>query len=237
MDDVVSLVDVRATYEGERHATLAGVSLSVSPREQLAVTGPNGAGKTTILEVVNGLLPVTSGTVRTLGQEVTPTSHRLRAQIAYVPQNLFFLPDTPFLVRDVVLAARFGRARTGRLANASDRRHVVHALEAVGILDLEGRPVGRLSGGQQRKVLLARSLAQEARLLLLDEPTANLDPDAKQEVAELVAQVRRELGAAAIVVSHEAGPLLDASDRAVTVETGRTVEGSRHRQRIFATSQ
>jgi len=227
MDDVVSLVDVRATYEGERHATLAGVTLSVSPREQLAITGPNGSGKTTILEVVNGLLPIVSGTVRTLGREVTAASHRLRAQIAYVPQNLFFPPDTPFLVRDVVLAARFGRARTWRPSDAEDRRHAKHALEAVGILDLEGRPVGRLSGGQQRKVLLTRSLAQEARLLLLDEPTANLDPNAKQEVAELVAQVRRELGAAAIVVSHEAGPLLEASDHTVTVEAGRTVEGSR----------
>ncbi len=227
MDDVVSLVDVRATYEGERHATLAGVTLSVSTREQLAITGPNGAGKTTILEVINGLLPIMSGAVRTLGQAVTPASHRLRAQIAYVPQNLFFPPDTPFLVRDVVLTARFGKAKRWGLSVAADRRHVDHALAAVGISDLEGRPVGRLSGGQQRKTLLARALAQEARLLLLDEPTANLDPEAKQEVADLVALVRRDLGAAAVVVSHEAGPLLDASDRAVTVESGRIVEGSR----------
>jgi ABC-type Mn2+/Zn2+ transport system ATPase subunit len=227
MDDVVTLVDVRATYEGEQNATLAGVTLSVAPGEQLAITGPNGAGKTTILEVINGLLPVTSGTVRTLGHVVTPASHRLRAQIAYVPQNLFFPPDTPFLVRDVVLAARFGRTTSWRLPATADRRHVDRALAAVGISDLAGRPVGRLSGGQQRKTLLARALAQEARLLLLDEPTANLDPAAKEEVAGLVARVRRELGAAAVVVSHEAGPLLDASDRSVIVEAGRIVEGSR----------
>ncbi|MFC2077456.1 metal ABC transporter ATP-binding protein [Candidatus Bipolaricaulota bacterium] len=225
MDDVVSLVNVRASYEGERHATLAGVTFSLSAREQLAITGPNGAGKTTVLEVVNGLLPITSGTVRALGQPVTPASHRLRAQIAYVPQNLFFSPDTPFLVRDVVLAARFGKARGWSLSMAEDRRHVDRALEAVGIAALERRPVGRLSGGQQRKTLLARSLAQEARLLLLDEPTANLDPEAKQEVADLVALVRHNLGAAAIVVSHESGPLLEASDRAVRIELGRIVDG------------
>lgn len=224
MDDVVSLVDVQATYEGERHATLAGVTLCVSPREQLAITGPNGAGKTTILEVINGLLPIASGIARTLGQEVTPASHRLRAQIAYVPQNLFFPPDTPFLVRDVVLTARFGGTRAWRLSAAADRNQVEQALAAVGISGLRGRPVGRLSGGQQRKVLLARALAQEAKLLLLDEPTANLDPAAKEEVAELVAFVRRELDAAAVVVSHEAGPLLDASDRTVAVEAGRIVE-------------
>jgi ABC-type Mn2+/Zn2+ transport system ATPase subunit len=238
MDDaVVALVDVRATYEGERHATLAGVTLSVSPKEQLAITGPNGAGKTTILEVINGLLPIASGCVRALGQEVTPASHRLRARIAYVPQNLFFPPDTPFLVRDVVLAARFGRAERWGLSVAADRRYVDHALAAVGLSDLEARPVGRLSGGQQRKTLLARALAQEARLLLLDEPTANLDPAAKEEVAELVALVRQELGAAAVVVSHEAGPLLDASNRTVSVEAGRIVEGSRRRNRILSMSQ
>jgi len=227
MGDVVSLVNVRATYEGERHATLAGVTLSVSPGEQLAITGPNGAGKTTILEVINGLLPITAGTVRALGQEVTVASHRLRARIAYVPQNLFFPPDTPFLVRDVVLAARFGGTRTWGLFTTADRCHVDHALAAVGISDLERRPVGRLSGGQQRKTLLARALAQEVALLLLDEPTANLDPEAKQEVAGLVAIVRQELGAAAVVVSHESGLLLDASDRAVTIESGRIIEGSR----------
>lgn len=225
MDDVVSLVDVRASYEGERHATLAGVTFSLSAREQLAITGPNGAGKTTVLEVVNGLLPVASGTVRALGQPVTPTSHHLRTQIAYVPQNLFFSSDTPFLVRDVVLAARFGSSRGWSLSMTEDRRHVDRALEAVGIAALERRPIGRLSGGQQRKALLARSLAQEARLLLLDEPTANLDPEAKREVADLVALVRCDLGAAAIVVSHESGPLLEASDRAVRIELGRIVDG------------
>mgnify|MGYP001120959420 CR=1 FL=1 len=237
MDDVVSLIDVRASYEGERHATLAGVTLSVAPREQLAITGPNGAGKTTILEVINGLLPIASGTVRTLGQEVTLASHRLRTQIAYVPQNLFFPPDTPFLVRDVVLTARFGKTDTRRLSSAEERRRIDRSLKAVGISDLGGRPVGRLSGGQQRKTLLARALAQEAKLLLLDEPTANLDPDAKQEVADLVALVRRELGAAAVVVSHETGPLLDASDRTVAVDAGRVVAETRLGDRVSTLSR
>jgi len=236
MDDVVSLVDVHATYEGERHATLAGVTLSVGQREQLAVTGPNGAGKTTILEVINGLLPISSGVARILGETVTLTSHRLRSRIAYVPQNLFFIPDTPFLVRDVVFTARFGRTSTWRLLSAAERQRVEHALGAVGIADLKQRPVGRLSGGQQRKVLLARALAQQAELLLLDEPTANLDPEAKAEVAALVASVRRELGATSIVVSHEAGPLLDASDRLVSIVAGRIVAEEVFAAPVSATS-
>jgi ABC-type Mn2+/Zn2+ transport system ATPase subunit len=222
-DSVVSLTDVRAVYEGERHATLGGLSLSVLRGEQVAITGPNGAGKTTILEVINGLLPITSGSVCVLGQPVTSGSHRLRSEIAYVPQNLFFDPETPFIVRDVVLAARFGRIGRWRLPGARDRDIAHAALTAIGISAWAGRPVGRLSGGQQRKVLLARALAQEARLLLLDEPTANLDPDAKEEVAELVGQVRAELAATSIVVSHESGPLMTASDRVVAIDAGRIV--------------
>jgi len=237
MDDVASLNDVRASYEGERHAALAGVTLSVAPREQLAITGPNGAGKTTILEVINGLLPIVSGTVRVFGDEVTPASHRLRSRIAYVPQNLFFPADTPFLVRDVVFTARFGKTSAWSLFAASESRRVEDALAAVGIADLKGRPVGRLSGGQQRKALLARALAQEAKLLLLDEPTANLDPEAKEDVSALVASVRRELGAASVVVSHEAGSLLDASDRAVTVAAGRIVAATRLAARVSTASR
>jgi len=221
MDELaVSLVDVRASYEGERHATLNGVSFDVPEGRQFAIVGPNGAGKTTILEVINGLLPITSGTVVALGQPVTVNAHRLRAQIAYVPQNLFFPADTPFIARDVVLAARFAKVPAGRLPGPHDRSLAGDALEAVGMVAAARRPVGRLSGGQQRKILLARAIAQEARLILLDEPTANLDPESKHEVAELVATVRAELGATSLVVSHEAGPLLDASERVIEVVDG-----------------
>jgi len=225
-EPIVSLTDVCAVYEGERHATLDGVTMHVPRGEQVAITGPNGAGKTTILEVVNGLLPITSGSVRAFGEEVTRDNHRLRSRIAYVPQNLFFTPDTPFLVRDVVTAARFGRIGRWRLPGAGDRQQVDAALEAVGMTFAARRPIGRLSGGQQRKVLLARAVAQEASLLLLDEPTANLDPASKHEVADLVASIRTALDATSIVVSHEAGPLLDASDRVVPIDAGRIVDGS-----------
>jgi len=225
MDDLaVRLADVHAVYEGERHATLRGVSLDVPVGTQLAVTGPNGSGKTTLLEIINGLLPISSGDLFVFGQMVTPRSHRIRSEIAYVPQNLFFDPETPFLTFDVVLAARFGLSPAWRLPSRDDRSLARDALQAVGMDWAERRPVGRLSGGQQRKVLLARSLAQQTRLLLLDEPTANLDPQAREDVASLVAVIREELHATAIVVSHEGGPLLDASDTAIVLADGRIAE-------------
>ena len=222
MDDcIVSLRRVFASYEGERHAALHDVSLEVQVGEQVGIVGPNGAGKTTLLEVVNGLLPFLSGAVEVHGEPLTPRSHRLRSRIGYVPQEATFPADTPFLVSDVVLAARFGLLSRFRWPTARDRAAARSALTAIGIADLSGRPVWRLSGVQQRKVLIARALAQQASLLLLDEPTANLDPESKLEVAELVEAVRRNLGATALVVSHEDGALLQRADRIVTIVDGR----------------
>jgi len=223
---VVALSDVSAAYEGERVAALHEVTFCVCAGEQIAIVGPNGAGKTTLLEVINGLLPVVSGDVKVFDQVVSRRSHRLRAGIAYVPQDTVFPPDTPFLVRDVVLAARFGRSGALRWPSTADRAVARSALDALGIAELGGRPVGRLSGGQQRRVLLARALAQRAALLLLDEPTANLDSESKVEVARLVCEIRRDLDATALVVSHEGGQLLEQADRVVTLVAGWIVKSA-----------
>jgi len=225
-ESVVALSSVTAVYEGERAATLHDVTLSVAGGELLAIVGPNGSGKTTLLEVVNGLLPIAAGSVRVFGEVVAVGSHHLRARIAYMPQDLFFPPETPFLVRDVVMAARFAQIGAMRLPSRSDCARVSNALAAVCISSLSGRPIGRLSGGQQRKALLARALAQGASLLLLDEPTANLDPEARSEVARLVLEIRRELIATTLVVSHEGGPLIQGADRVVTLDAGRTTSDS-----------
>jgi ABC-type Mn2+/Zn2+ transport system ATPase subunit len=136
-------------------------------------------------------------------------------------QELFFDPATPFLVKDVVIAAVYGRIGWLRWPSRADRDRVQDAMATVGIESLARRPVGRLSGGQQRKVLLARALAQDARLVLLDEPTANLDPDAKLDVARIVRAVEHELNATALVVSHEGGPLLEDAGRLIRLEAGR----------------
>jgi len=219
----IAFDNVTATYEGERIPALHGISLTVLPCELVGIIGPNGAGKTTLLEVVNGLLPITTGTVRVLGEPVGPSSHGLRQQIAYLPQDLFFDPSTPFLAGDVVLMGRSAVIGVFRFPSKADRALVTEAMAAVGVADLAARPIGRLSGGQQRKVLLARVLAKRPQILLLDEPTANLDPESKDELSHTVLQIHRELSLATLTVSHEAGPLLDWADRVLTIERGRLV--------------
>jgi zinc/manganese transport system ATP-binding protein len=219
----IELVNVTAVYEGERIPALHGITLAVAPNELVGVVGPNGAGKTTLLEVINGLLPITTGTVRVLGEPVSPSSHGLRQQIAYLPQDLFFDPSTPFLSKDVVLMSRFAVIGPFRFPGQDDRALVTEAMAAVGIGDLAARPIGRLSGGQQRKVLLARVLAKRPQILLLDEPTTNLDPESKKEISHLVLQIHHELSLATLTVSHEPGPLLDRADRVLTVAAGRLI--------------
>ena len=221
MDEPVVFLDaVTTTYEGESVPTLHHVTLRVPPGNRVAVVGPNGAGKTTLLEVINGLLPVSKGHVHVFGQPIARNGHGLRARIAYMAQDMFFDASTPFLAQDVVASAQYGQIGLLRWPSRADRARVRDALETVDVFHLRRRPIGRLSGGQQRKILLARVLAQNAKLLLLDEPTANLDPEAKIDVARIVCEVEERLDASTIVVSHEGGPLLDDAQRLVRIEAG-----------------
>lgn len=222
----IELINVCAVYEGERIPTLHDITLTVEEGELVAIVGPNGAGKTTLLEVVNGLLPITTGEVTVLGELVCPSSHRLRQEIAYLPQDLFFDPSTPFLTKDVVLMSRFAKVGPFRFPSKMDRALVAEAMSSVGILDLAGRPIGRLSGGQQRKVLLARVLAKRPRVFLLDEPTTNLDPESKEEISRLVLQIQHDLSLTTLVVSHESGPLLEEADRVLNLARGRLISES-----------
>ena len=225
-DRAIVLEGVATTYEGERTATLRGIALEVDRGEHVAIVGPNGAGKTTLLEVIDGLLPVTEGTVQVLGEAMGLRSHRLRRRIGYLPQDLAFPSDTPFLAADVVLMGRFGQIGPLRFPGEEDRAAAVEAIDSVGIRGIVRRPIGRLSGGQQRKVLLAHLLARGPELLLLDEPTANLDPAAKEEIARLVLQLHRDRRLTTLVVSHEPSPLLEA-DRVLCMEGGRIARDER----------
>ncbi|MBN1858640.1 metal ABC transporter ATP-binding protein [Candidatus Bipolaricaulota bacterium] len=221
MEPAVRLADVHAAYEGERRGTLHGIDFAASRGELVAVVGPNGAGKTTLLEVINGLLPVNRGVVSVWGQSMSVAAHRLRRRIGYMPQDLFFPASTPFLVADVVLMAQFAERGVFRWPTRADRARAREAMLTMGISEFARRPIGRLSGGQQRKVLLARTVSQRAALLLLDEPTANLDPTSRKEISDSILEIRDSLGATTFVVSHDAGRLLDAADRTIVLVDGR----------------
>ncbi len=218
----IELRGVSAAYAGADRPAIQGVTLAVGEGEFAALVGPNGAGKTTILEVILGLLPYQRGSVRVLGEEVRRAPRRIRLSLGYLPQSLFFPPDTPFLAQDVVAMGLFGHLRPWRPFPKKYRERVGRALEEMGLSHKAGWPVGHLSGGEQRRLLLARALAKGARILLLDEPLSSLDPEARADLGRRILSLRRE-GVTVLGVFHEED-LLGEVDRAFLVVAGRIRE-------------
>src|SRR5688572_9369446 len=154
---------------------LDGVSLSVAPGEFVALVGPNGAGKSTLLRLLLGLLEPTAGTVRLFG--APPKSLKDRWRLGYVPQRLAVPADLPATVGEVVAAGRLARTGWRRRFKPEDRAEVEHAIIAVALDDLADRPVRELSGGQQQRAFIAKALAGQPELLVLDEPVAGVDAE------------------------------------------------------------
>ncbi len=198
-EPVVELRNVTFRYPAveARQPVLEDVSLDVTPRDFLGVIGPNGGGKTTLLRIILGLEHPQSGTVRVLGE----SARRARRRIGYVPQHAQIDPRVPATVLDVVLAGRVGRSSWGCWFGPPHRRAALAALEQTATRDLAERPIGALSGGQRQRVLIARALAAEPELLLLDEPTAGVDPHAELGLTDLLHQLNQRMPL--VMVSHD----------------------------------
>lgn len=221
MGPVLELEEVWAAYPGGRGAALRGASLRLLPGELGLLLGPNGAGKTTILEVLLGFLPY-RGKVQVLGQEVRHHLRQIRRKLGYLPQALFFPADTPCRTLDLVLMGRFGFYRPWQKFPRPEVERAFSALSQLGLAEKADWPVGQLSGGQQRKALLARALVKGAEILLLDEPFASLDPEARADLAKAILQLRAQ-GLTILAVVHEE-EILSQADRAWFVRDGKTTE-------------
>lgn len=166
---------------------LAGVSFSMQCGQSVAVLGSNGAGKSTLMKAILGLTPASSGEVLWRGKPVEGRKY----EIAYLPQRKNVDWNFPITVRRLVEMGRFPRIGKWRRFGAKDRAAVDRALEQMRITDLQDRQIGRLSGGQQQRVFMAKALAQEPHVLLLDEPFAGLDKPSVESVAALVSSLAR----------------------------------------------
>jgi zinc transport system ATP-binding protein len=208
----------RASIGYDDVAVMEHVDLTVQPGEAVAVLGSNGSGKTTLARGVLGLATVLDGTVEVLGAPVGRLSERGR--VGYVPQRHTVSGAVPATVREVVGVGRLARLGLFRRLGSADRAAVADAVAAVGLTDRMDDPVASLSGGQQRRVLVARALAAEPELLLMDEPTAGVDAASQHALAGVLARVKAG-GTTLVVVTHETGPLTGVLDRAVVVDSGR----------------
>lgn len=222
---------VRAGYR-EREV-LRGVDLQAGAGELVALVGPNGAGKSTLLRVLAGLVRPASGTVTVDGVDIASLDRASVARhIAVVPQ--VFETLFPFTVREVVTLGRTSRMGTLGLLSTGDVFAVRRALEELDSLDLADRRIDRISGGERQRAVLAMALAQEAEVLLLDEPTAHLDPAHQRAALEHVARLARERGLVVVAVLHDLNLASALASRVVVLDDGAVVRDGDPRDVITA---
>src|SRR5438105_3243041 len=191
----MDLIRLERAVIGYRTPLLPPIDLAVRSRTTLGVLGPNGAGKTTLLKSMLGLLPLLSG------KRVLPLGRSPR--VGYVPQRDRLDQSWPLSVLDVVLMGRTHLLGPLRRFNARDRKRACEALEEIGVGELAERPLYALSGGQHQKVLIARAIAAEPELLVLDEPTSAMDPAAERIFLELVARLKSAHNLSVVLVTHQ----------------------------------
>ena len=208
------LENVTASY---RNGTvgLKNASFKVNVGSIAALVGVNGAGKSTVFKSIMGILPCDSGRIRIFGQ---PVKKALRENIvSYVPQAEDVDWNFPVLVNDLVMMGRYGQMNWLRLPSSEDKRQVSMALERVGMQDFRGRQIGELSGGQRKRVFLARALAQKSKLILLDEPFSGVDLKTEDKIIEVLKDIKKK-GALIVVATHNLGSVQQFCDHTILVK-------------------
>ncbi len=208
---------VTVTYRNG-HTALKDASFAIPKGTITALVGVNGSGKSTLFKAIMGFVPLASGRVTILGQ---PAAQALKQNaVAYVPQSEDVDWNFPVLVEDVVMMGRYGHMNFMRIAKKEDREAVDRALERVGMAAFRKRQIGELSGGQKKRVFLARALAQDGKVILLDEPFTGVDVRTEEAIIALLKSLRDE-GRVMLVSTHNLGSVPRFCDRAVLID--RTV--------------
>jgi iron complex transport system ATP-binding protein len=198
------------------------LSFAVGPGETFGVIGPNASGKTTLVRLLSKVVAPSSGRIRLGGTDVAHLSRaEVARQVAVVPQDV--PRGFPYTVEELVLMGRYPRAPRRFFESPEDRAAARRAMEAADVLALRETLLDRLSGGERQRVMLARALAQEPRLLVLDEPTAHLDLRYQAECAGLLRRLGREAGLTIVLVSHDLGFAAELCDRLLLMSGGAAV--------------
>ncbi len=216
--------NVTVTYNNG-HTAIWDTTFSLPTGSITALVGVNGSGKSTLFKSVMGLVNLSKGSVQILGQSV---SAAMKAnQVAYVPQSEDIDWNFPILVQDVVMMGRYGHMNMFRMPRSVDHQKVTAALERVGIYELRSRQIGELSGGQKKRVFLARALAQESEVVLLDEPFTGIDVNTEEQIMSLLKGMRAD-GKVILVSTHNLGSVPEFCDRAVLINGTVLASGETH---------
>jgi zinc transport system ATP-binding protein len=222
MSLAVELRDVDFSY-GHAEPVLRGVDLAIEEGEFVAIAGPNGGGKTTLVRLVLGLERPTRGTALLFGEPAQRFSRR--ETLGYLAQRSQVGVDAPATVFEVVAAGRVSRKQFLGPLRASDKAVVEEAIERVGLGSLARMPITKLSGGQQQRAFIAKALARDPSLLVLDEPTTGVDVESQEALAALLDRLQSELHVTVLYVSHEFGAVERYVERLVLVRGGIVFDG------------
>lgn len=212
MDNVISLENINFAYN-HSPSILQNVNLQIANGEFIGIVGPNGGGKTTLLKLILGLLRPLSGTIKIFDQPL----ELARTMIGYVPQFSYFDRDFPISVEQVVLSGRLGKTNIFGKYNNKDKEIVCEILQQLEIMHLLKKSINELSGGQLQRVMIARALASEPKLLLFDEPTANIDIHAEKNIFDLLKVINKKI--TILLVSHDIGFISHYINKVVCVNT------------------
>jgi manganese/zinc/iron transport system ATP- binding protein len=217
-DSPLVVQGVTVSY-GEKPAVFS-VDATIPPHSMVAIVGPNGAGKSTLLKAVLGIVPRLSGTVTVFGAPF----EKARNRVAYVPQRASVDWDFPTRVIDVVLMGLYRELGLLRIVGQAHREKALACLERVGMADFADRQIGQLSGGQQQRVFLARALAQNADLYLLDEPFAGVDAATEKAIIDVLKALKSE-GRTVVCVHHDLATVADYFDHVLLINVRKIAEG------------
>ena len=220
--NALEINDITVTYKNG-HTALYDATVSIPHGSITALVGVNGSGKSTLFKAIMGFVTLAKGDVKILGQDVKTA---LRSnQVAYVPQNEEIDWNFPVLVKDVVMMGRYGYMNMLRIPSKNDKKIVDESLQRVSMVEFKDRQIGELSGGQKKRVFPARALAQESKIILLDEPFTGVDVKTEDQIMSLLRELRED-GKVMLVSTHNLGSVPEFCDRAILINETILVSGT-----------
>ena len=221
-DNVIETAQLSLHIGTRRDQLLDSVSLQIKAGERIAIVGANGAGKTTLLRCLLGFIPHHEGNIRIMGKPLSSLTRReIACTISYVPQQLS--QNIPFTVLEFIIMSRYAQDTGIVTQNQQDETMARNAMERTGICHLENQPMATLSGGERQKVSIAAALARQTPILILDEPSAHLDPKQRESIQELIGHIGRKSHTTILTVTHDLNWAAMDFDRILGMSEGRVL--------------
>ncbi|MDD3052893.1 MAG: metal ABC transporter ATP-binding protein [Endomicrobiaceae bacterium] len=220
MNTAVLLSDINLIANNSRYI-LQNINLEFNYGDCVAIIGPNGAGKSTLLKIINALIKPTSGKIKIFEEDI---SNKIKNKIGYIPQSNYFDPFLPISVKEVIsigLSAKYGILKK---LSYNDSQLIEDIAKNVGIIDLINTPIGKLSGGEAQKLSIARVLAQDAKLILMDEPLSNLDNKAQKDILNTIDFVYQQQTVTILIVLHNLSQIPKSCNKLLFISNGQIVK-------------